>query len=367
MTVTIVRVGSGLQCSTNFPSDDRSECPLGVVKYPSAINHQILLDTDEFTNLTVSTGTSTLTHGGTVYSLSTMTKSEIFSGRYQFNITTYNTSPQIVQEDGATYSWSMQLKNSGGSLLWGSPVFSYTIANGVPTKAENPNPTDTEAEVDVDTSQLSWDDGGAADDFDVYFGTTGNMSLVSSAQGGTTWSIPSESLLYDTGYQWRIDSNNGNGSTTGDVWSFTTAALVPAVLDAPANGTTNHYLNSDWLANFTWTHELINGFGGEVHTVWFGPTGFMVPQTIRSRYSILTNLWRNGTTLEYNTEYQWKVVTVDRGDEVESETWTLTTIPFLPPFPGSGGEYGGQGGLNNMVTVKRLVVAAANAIFFEDE
>ncbi len=139
--------------------------------------------------------------------------------------------------------------------------------------------------------------------------------------------------------------------------------LEAATLDAPADAVENYYLNSNLLAEFTWSHELDIGY----HTVWFGPTGAMIEQTDRSRYSIISLKWYNGVTLEYDTEYQWKVVTNNGEDEVGSEIWTLNTIPFIPPLPGaSGGGGGDPGGENNMVTLRRLVAVAANKFWYED-
>lgn len=166
------------------------------------------------------------------------------------------------------YSTTDQIEDAFGNL---SPAMTFTTGafDVVPNKPTNPAPTDTEADVVLSTGQVSWDDGGGADTFDVYFGPTGNMTLRSSAQAGTTWDIPLEVLFYETGYEWRIDATNAQGTTTGDTWSF-------------------------------------------------------------------------------------------------------DTIVFDPPLPsgevsGAGGEHGGEGGKNNMVTVKRLVAAANNTIFFEDE
>lgn len=135
-----------------------------------------------------------------------------------------------------------------------------------PSKPTNPAPADVAASIALGLVELSWDDGGDADDYDVYFGPTGGMTLQSSGQVGTTWALIAP-LSYGVVYQWRIDANNAFGTTTGDTWSFTALVFAPPIAS-----------------------------GG-----------------------------------------------------------------------GSGGEFGGQGGLNNMVTVKRLVVAAANEIFFEDE
>lgn len=290
--------------------------------------------------------------------------------------------PGGVWAYSTTYSWYVRYANYAASRAWVVDHWEYTgltYANtatrtfttelGPPIKATNPSPTDVAIDVAVDTSQLSWDDGGGADDFDVWFGPVGSMTLRSSGQAGTTWSIPTDELLYNTVYQWGIVSNNAIGATTGDVWSFTTVALASPVLDTPTNATTDYYLNSDHLAEFFWDHALPI----EQHTVWFGPAGAMVEQTDRSRYSIISDKWYCDTTLEYYTVYEWKVVVTDRGETVESGAFRLTTMYFLPPIssgnaPGGagGGEYGGEGGQNNMITVKRLVAAANNTVFFQD-
>ncbi len=64
-----------------------------------------------------------------------------------------------------------------------------------------------------------------AETYNVYFGTTpaGLERLVSGISELSTVvvGIP---LAYSTTYYWRVDATNENGTTTGDVWSFTTLA-----------------------------------------------------------------------------------------------------------------------------------------------
>ncbi len=111
-------------------------------------------------------------------------------------------------------------------------------------KAINPNPSDTVTGVSVNKLSLSWDTGGNTESYNVYFGVSGNMSLVSSTQVSTSWSISNLPLLYGTAYQWRVDSNHGGSTVTGDTWSFTTLSLAPPIITATvrrlcavANGT----------------------------------------------------------------------------------------------------------------------------------
>ena len=104
--------------------------------------------------------------------------------------------------------------------------------SAAPTKATNPTPADTATSVTNNQATITWDDGGGADTFDVYYGTeSGSLSLVSSAQAGTSFTVTgiTDGSPYNhlsTRY-WRIDSTSTGGTTTGDEWSFTTLRLDP--------------------------------------------------------------------------------------------------------------------------------------------
>jgi hypothetical protein len=65
-------------------------------------------------------------------------------------------------------------------------------------------------------------------------------------------------------------------------------------------------------------------------------------------------------SLDYDTEYQWRVDAVD-GETTTGDVWTFTTMVFDPPTP-SGTPVNG---LNGIATVKRLVVATDNKVFYE--
>ncbi|MCP5052043.1 MAG: Ig-like domain-containing protein [bacterium] len=89
-----------------------------------------------------------------------------------------------------------------------------------PGKASSPSPGNGATGVATNT-QLSWSAGSGAASHDVYFGTTSNPASQGN-QGGTSFNPGS--LSNDTTYYWRIDEVNAEGTTTGDLWSFTTAA-----------------------------------------------------------------------------------------------------------------------------------------------
>ncbi|KKK50275.1 hypothetical protein LCGC14_3126670, partial [marine sediment metagenome] len=79
-------------------------------------------------------------------------------------------------------------------------------------------------------------------------------------------------------------------------------------------------------------------------------------------------------TLEYNTIYNWRVDTVTETETITGDTWSFTCLLFAPPFPtGVTLDYGEDPpvptgtptGVNNMVTLKRLVAAANNKVYYE--
>ncbi len=107
-----------------------------------------------------------------------------------------------------------------------------TASSPVPTKATNPTPIDANTSVTLDQATITWDDGGGADTFDVYYGTvSGSLALVSSTQAGTSFTVTGITdgapYAYLSTRYWRIDSTNTFGTTTGDEWSFTTLRLDP--------------------------------------------------------------------------------------------------------------------------------------------
>lgn len=102
----------------------------------------------------------------------------------------------------------------------------------VPSKATNPTPANAANDVTLDQETVTWEDGGGADTYDVYYGEGGgSLVKVSSEQAGTSFTISGitsgSPFDYIISRSWRIDSINAQGTTTGDVWSFTTIRLSP--------------------------------------------------------------------------------------------------------------------------------------------
>lgn len=133
------------------------------------------------------------------------------------------------------YSAYIKGKETSGSDWENSNTETFATTNvggGAPTKTENPTPADAADNVTLDQATVTWEDGGGATSYDVYYGEdAGSLSLVSGGQIGLSFTIsgitlgsPFEYLISRT---WRIDAINAVGVTVGDVWTFAVIAFDP--------------------------------------------------------------------------------------------------------------------------------------------
>ncbi len=96
-------------------------------------------------------------------------------------------------------------------------------ANPPPGKATNPTPANSATGVSTSPT-LSWTAGSGATSHKVYFGTSTSPTY-KTEQSGTNYNPGT--LENGTIYYWRIDEVNTSGTTTGDLWSFTTILGPP--------------------------------------------------------------------------------------------------------------------------------------------
>jgi hypothetical protein len=143
------------------------------------------------------------------------------------------------------YFWQIVARNNAGSTT--GPVWSFTTAAAAqpPGTPGSPNPGNGAAGVATNAT-LTWSASGATS-YDVNFGTS--SSPPQAASGLTNASYTPSNLAGGTTYFWQIVARNNAGSTTGPVWSFTTAAAPPPVQniviwasDIPASG-----LHGSWM------------------------------------------------------------------------------------------------------------------------
>lgn len=137
------------------------------------------------------------------------------------------------------YDATSVLIASGGILIpndgymlnqYSNYKFGALFQKSLPNKPINPTPTNAATNVTLHQTIISWEDGGGATSYNVYYGVNeAGLTLVSSGQAGlsfTVWGITNGSPYdYSTSRTWRIDAVNEAGTTTGNVWSFTTISL----------------------------------------------------------------------------------------------------------------------------------------------
>ena len=319
----------------------------------------------------------------TVYTLSLHT-----NGSGQFNCVAW-------ARDQYQYYWD---SNDGGSNWTRNTVGSLnfdvygTVTENPPTKATNPTPTNNATEVDFSGFELSWQDGGGADTFNVYIGESGTLTLVSSAQAGITYTTSLSELETIFGVSpinqkiyWRIDSTNDYGTTTGDEWNFD-ARPAKASVPTPEDSYTDMTL--DWL-EFSWTGSATT------YSTYFGTeSGNLSLIVLESSDALIAAAYLISVIGmgSYDTTYYWEVDSVNQFGTTTGDEWSFTTIRLDPPsetsWDSAGGFYyrllphgdspadGGvedtdyeklTGYLPNFInTNRRLVAATRNSIYYED-
>jgi hypothetical protein len=127
-----------------------------------------------------------------------------------------------------TYSWMISALLANEPFFADSPVFNFTTGEGVgggdpPGQASNPDPSDGATDVDFGDVTLRWTGGEGSDLDDVLIGADADsLSIAGTVPGGTN-SFHLGSVAPGTTNFWQINGRNDNGTTTGPVWSFTTA------------------------------------------------------------------------------------------------------------------------------------------------
>ncbi len=241
-----------------------------------------------------------------------------------------------------------------------------------PEKAIAPGPINDETDVSRATN-LTWRPGNASvNDYDVYFGTVGNMVLVAINVTNEFFDIHDYSggLSLGVEYEWRIDSfDAASNKATGDTWSYTTRVQRTVILSSPANGAI------DKLQQFLieWTIDGIGAQYGSFEDQDFlfiyirkDDANFTEDDLVANFVQAFYNDELTISRLQYGATYYWQVQAGNTAaDLTDSEVWSFTMLDFLPPVVplNSGGE---PIGINNMLTRKRFIAAANNKIWYED-
>ncbi|MHC4737394.1 MAG: LamG-like jellyroll fold domain-containing protein, partial [Planctomycetota bacterium] len=201
-----------------------------------------------------------------------------------------------------------------GAYITGNETIGHDWGTSAPTKATSPSPANSAASVST-TADLSWTAGSGSTSSDVYFGTDSTPDSGEFQGNQTATTFDPGTMSNSTTYYWRIDEINANGTTTGDVWSFTTesGASPPgqATSPSPANSATDVNVTTD----LSWTA----GSGATSRDVYFGTTS---PGTSQGNQTATT--FDTGT-MDPNTTYYWRIDEVNSAGTTTGTVWSFTT------------------------------------------
>ncbi len=260
----------------------------------------------------------------------------------------------------------------------GTGLFATFEPSDLSYKVTDPGPEDDAIDVNRITN-LTWDEGAdAADDYNVWFGTPGNMVLVGTEVTDEFFDIADYTggLALDTEYEWRIDSYVGGiRLATGDVWSYTTRAQRTVILSSPTDEDTGLLLPPFLIE---WTIDGIGAqYGSEEDQDFLfiymkkDDANFTEDNLIGNFVQAFVNDDLRIVALTepvYGSAYYWQVQAGNTAaDLADSEVWSFTMLELLPPAPSLHPVSGNLTGENTMLTIKRLIAAANNKIWYEED
>lgn len=181
----------------------------------------------------------------------------------------------------------------GRALAFSAQVAFAGTGGSLPTAAKAINPTPANgATGQVVTVSTSWQNGGGATSYDVYFGTNAIPGITEFKTNQTATSFNPGTLVYSNTYYWRIDSKNAGGTITGDIWSFTTASSA-ARGTLQFNTSTNNILENS--SSFTVTVTRLSGSFGAASVDYTTSNGTATAGLDYTAVSGTLN-WTNGQT-----------------------------------------------------------------------
>ena len=214
---------------------------------------------------------------------------------------------------GKKYDWQIVAKGLGG--LTNGSIWSFTTA-AVPNSPSTPTPVSGATGVST-TAPVRWAATTNATQYDVAFGATNPPAIVLSNQAATTYQPVA--LAAGTKYYWQVLAKGPGGTTSGSIWTFTTAAQGPAVPSGPvpSNGATGVSMTTrlSWAASTNATP----------YDVAFGATN--PPAVVASNQTSTT--YQPGA-LVAGTTYYWQVVAKGAVDLQAVRSGSLTTAGPRP-------------------------------------
>ncbi len=249
---------------------------------------------------------------------------------------TLTTFQPVALTPGTKYYWQVVAKGVGGST--NGSVWSFTTLSA-PTAPAGPTPASGATSVSL-TTTLSWAASTNATQYDVAFGATNPPAVVSSNQTSTTYQPGA--LAAGTTYYWQIVAKGAGGSTSGPVWSLTTAVAarpVPVAAygfnegtgtttgDASGNGRTGTLTSTTWTTAGKIGGALsFNGSSARVTVADAAPLHLAAAMTLEA--------WINPSAAAVGVP-SWQVLIYKGSDNY------VLALPYGSTAPTAGGTVGG--------------------------
>ena len=238
----------------------------------------------------------------------------IINGDVESTVNGYVTAGDLTAYNGSgTVNVDYNVTNSGKTTVTGTAP-----GGGAPDQVTGASPSDGATNQAI-TADISWSAATGADDYDVYFGTDSvpDSGELKGNQAGLSYEPGT--LSNATTYYWQIDSNNATGTTTGNVWSFTTIVAAPDQVTgaSPADAATNQAITVD----ISWSSAA----RATSYDVYFGESS---PGTSQGNQAGLTY---DPGSLNYATTYYWRIDSVNVGGTTTGNVWSFTTVAASPP------------------------------------
>ena len=161
-------------------------------------------------------------------------------------------------------------------------------------------------------------------------------------------------MANNTTYYWRVDEKNSGGTTTGNVWSFTTIVAAPGQASSPSPGDTATGVGVN--DNLSWTA----GSGAASHDVYFGTES---PGEYKGEQAGTT--YNTGVKAN-NTTYYWRIDEKNAAGTTTGIVWSFTTVAATRTLTASSTDGGnvttpGEGAFPYTDGTNADIVAAADA------
>jgi len=147
------------------------------------------------------------------------------SGDLKGNYTGTVFGPELLDYD-TTYYWRIDEVNEHGTTT--GPTWNLTTEAAPPSppdQASSPVPVNGSSGHGLATD-ISWNAAPTATSHDIHFGTNASPGAAEFQGNQAGNSYDPGTLANDTTYYWRIDEVNEEGTTQGQVWSFTTESTA---------------------------------------------------------------------------------------------------------------------------------------------